>query len=328
VRRRRPLQDGLVLFLLASGCASPGSAPVAGEGYLTGADGARIHYRTMGTGDETIVVVHGGPGAGIDSFLPSVEPLAETFHLILYDQRGGGRSELPADTDKLDARYFVEDLDAVRRYFGIERMNVIAQSFGAVLVARYAQRYPERLERVVFHGATGPRRSEAAKLQRDRAGSASSVDPALSDRASELLRRLLDGTASDPVAACREYEEVGRRIAVARGEAVHYRGTTCRAPSEAVRYYYHYTAQLAPRSFGDWDFTSGLEELSAPLLVVYGANDPQGIPAQREWADAVPDGRLLLVPEAGKAALSDNPSFVARALETFFRGEWPEGTGA
>lgn len=324
----------LVAFLvpaLGGACASEDLAPIVDEGhvdegFLEGADGARLYYRVVGSGGEPIVVVHGGPGAGIDSFLPSVKPLAETFELILYDQRGGGRSELPIDTEKLDAEYFVEDLEAVRRHFGLESMKVIAQSFGAILVARYAQEYPQRLERVVFHGATGPRRSEAARIRREQAKAAPPPpEPALAERASELLQTLMEGRASDPVAACREYEEMGRKLAVARGEDVHYRGTTCRASPEAVRYYYQYTAQLTPRSFGDWDFTTGLEEVPAPVLVLCGEDDPSAIPMQRGWADAFPNGRLLLVPNAGKAAFSANPEFVIPAVEEFFGEEPPTG---
>jgi len=308
---------GLLFPATVLGCASETSAPVVDEGYLPGAEGARLFYRVLGSGGPPIVVVHGGPGAGMHSILPSVQPLAESFELIFYDQRGGGRSELPADTTKLDARYFVEDLEAVRRHFGLERMKVVAHSFGAILVARYAEKYPQRLERAVFHGATGPRRSEAARILREKAA-APSLEPALAQRASRLLQTLLSGEASDPVAACRDYEEIGRKLALARGETVTYRGTTCRASPEAVRYYYRHTAQLTPRSLGDWDFTTGLEELSAPMLVVFGEDDAEAIPAQREWAEAFPNGRLLLVPKTGKAAFSGNPGFVFPAVERFF----------
>lgn len=287
------------------------------------AEGAQLYYRVIGSGQDTIVVVHGGPGAGMHSVLPSFEPLARKYVLIFYDQRGGGRSTLPADTTKLAAEYFIEDLEAVRKHFGLATMNVITHSFGAILVAQYATKYPDRLERMVFHGATGPRRAEAAERARA-ATSTASPDTAISNRAAELLHALLSGTAADPVAACREFEALGKQIALARDDTVTYRGTTCTASAEAVRYYYRYTAQLAPRSFGDWNFTTGLEQVSAPLLVVYGARDTLALPAQREWANAVHNGRFLPVPEAGKSAITDHPEFVFPAIETFFSGDWPQ----
>lgn len=317
-----------LLAVLALACSNREKPTVSltEEGYLDGAGNARIYYNIWGGGSDTLVVIHGGPGAGINSVLPSVNPLARNHVLILYDQRGGGRSSLPADTTKLKPRYFVEDLEAVRRYFGLQKMNLVTHSFGSILAARYAQKYPDHLNRIVFHGATGPNLKQELRLRRARANqSPPTPDSLLSERASALLQKLLAGTASDPVEACREYESISRKLAMARGDTPTYLGTSCEAPPEAVRYYYRYTARLGPRYFGEWDFTSGLEKLETPLLVVYGKEDSLMIPAQRSWASAVPNGRLLLVPDAGKAAFSDNPGYVFPAVTTFFDGRWPEG---
>lgn len=319
---RRVGRVGLACLAMAA-CGGAETPPA--EGHLSGAGGAEIHYRVLGSGRDTVVVVHGGPGAGMQTVIPDWEPLADRFVLVFYDQRGGGRSELPADTSLLHARYHVEDLEAVRRHFGLERMKLITHSFGSVLAARYAQTYPERVERMVFHGATGPRRAEAARLARK---APPSPDTALSRRMNEALGSLLRGTASDPVATCERYEELGRRLAEARGEPAAWGGTTCDAPAEAVRYYYRHTAQLSPRTFGDWDFTTGLEDLDAPLLVVHGARDSAAVPPQRAWAAAVPDGRLLLVPGAAKGAVAERPEVVFPAVAAFLKGAWPEGSAA
>lgn len=314
----RRIGCGILASLATTACGGPEAPPP--QGYLTGSEGAEIHHRVLGSGADTVVVVHGGPGAGMQTVVPDWEPLAERFALIFYDQRGGGRSALPADTSLLHARYHVEDLEALRRHFGLQRLKLVTHSFGAILVARYAQTYPERVERMVFHGATGPRRAEAARLARE---TPPSPDTALSRRMNEALGSLLRGAAEDPVAACERYETLARRLAEARGEPTHWRGTTCAAPPEAVRYYYRYTAQLAPRTFGDWDFTTGLEDIDAPLLVVHGDRDSAALALQRDWVAAVPQGRLLVVPGAGKGAVADRPELVVPAVESFLRGAWP-----
>ncbi len=316
---------GVSVLLLSVACHSEAPVPADEDGYLVGADSAQLYYRVTGSGDDTLVIVHGGPGAGMNTVVPSVMPLADRYALIFFDQRGGGRSALPADTSKLQPEYFVADLDSVRSHIGLDRMNVITHSFGSVLVAGYAMAHPERLGRIVFHGATGPLRAEAGRIIRAKAAAAPpSPDTTLSNRASGLLGDLLRGTASDPVETCRKYEEITRRLAIARGERVTHTGTECDAPPEAVAYYFRHTAQLAPQYFGAWEFTTRLEGLSAPLLVVYGEEDSLAISEQRAWASAVANGRLLLVPDAGKPAFSDNPEFVFPAIDTFFRGEWPE----
>lgn len=294
------------------------------DGHLAGAAGARLHYRVLGTGSDTVVVLHGGPGAGINSVLPDFAPLAERFTVVFYDQRGGGRSTLPSDTSLLHARYFVRDLEAVRRHFGLERLALVAHSFGSIVAARYAREHPGRIERLVLHGATGPLWSQAVRIAR---AAPPSPDTALSNRASALLRSLFEGAAEDPVATCEAYEAIVRKLAEARGEHANWKGTTCAAPPEAVRYYYRHTAQFAPSTFAAWDFTSGLEDFAAPVLVVHAARDTVARPAQRAWAAAVPNGRLLLVPRA-RIAIADRPDLVIPAITTFLGGEWPAGAEA
>ncbi len=149
------------LLVLTAACSQPASGPR--DGFLTSDDGARLYFRIEGSGVDTVVAVHGGPGAGMNAILPDLAPLAANRTVLYFDQRGGGRSELPTDTARLSADHFIQDLEAVRNYFGLSQMTVVAHSFGSVLVARYAQRYPNRLERIVFLGATGPRRSKAGE---------------------------------------------------------------------------------------------------------------------------------------------------------------------
>ncbi|MBA3970413.1 MAG: alpha/beta fold hydrolase [Gemmatimonadetes bacterium] len=297
------------------------SRSIPREGYLPGADSLRLFYRVIGSGSDTVVAVHGGPGAGMNAFFVHLAPLGDQHTVIFYDQRGGGRSELPADTTLLDARYFVEDLEAVRRFFGLEQMKIIAHSFGPVLVARYAQRYPERVERMIFLGASAPERAAGAALFRQQ--HYVEPDSALQARMLEPVRALVSGSAKDPIAACRAYEAAATEIARARGEASRWRGTTCAPPAEAVAYYYHFTARITPDSFGNWDFTDSLGNVKAPLLVIAGDLSSEANRLQRAWAAAVPHGRVLLVPNAGKAAISERPEVVYPAIESFLSGQWP-----
>lgn len=295
------------------------------EGYVPRPDGVRLYFRVIGSGPDTVVAVHGGPGAGMGTIRPALEPLARRMTVVLYDQRGGGRSSLPADTSLLDARYFVEDLEAVRRHFELESMKLFAHSFGAIIAARYAVRYPDHLDRMVFHAATAPSKDVAVSLAR---AAPESPDPALARRYGEQTLELMRGEAADPLATCHRRDSLAQEIAEARGETPTWNGTECDAPAHAIRYYFRYTAQLAPRSFGEWDFTTGMKDVAAPLLVIPGARDSLALRSQQAWADAVPHGRLLLIDGRGDALLTDRPEGAATALARFLRGEWPEAAVA
>lgn len=95
-------------------------------------------------------------------------------------------------------------------------------------------------------------------------------------------------------------------------------------PAEAVRYYYQYTAH-AGTYFGDWDFTSTLRRVTAPVLVISsGDRDVKGGAAQRAWVAAFPNARLLLVP----GAIYGPTHIVFAAIDEFLRGQWPSAATA
>jgi proline iminopeptidase len=66
---------------------------MAQTGYVTMSDSAKLYYRIMGRGADTIIAIHGGPGMDQESIAGDFTPLANKHTVIFYDQRGGGRSE-------------------------------------------------------------------------------------------------------------------------------------------------------------------------------------------------------------------------------------------
>ncbi len=289
---------------------------------MSGAAGARIFYQVAGAGDDTLVVLHGGRGVGINGIRPDVEPLARDHVVIFYDQRGGGRSTLPEDTTHLAPQYFTGDLEAIRAHFWLDRMNLVAHSFGAIVAAEYARAHPGRVGRMVFLGATGPSRKEAAQFYRRQPAT---TDTASARKRFELLQSLMEGKAADPVAACREYERLSRALARAAGEFADFRNSTCDMPAPAVRYGYHYTARLSPELFGSWDYTKSLRHVTAPLLVIDGERDTLGLAMERAWVRALPNARLLIIPDAGRSAHAERPDAVFPAVRLFLKGRWPQG---
>ncbi|MBW3569872.1 MAG: alpha/beta fold hydrolase [Gemmatimonadetes bacterium] len=323
-RNRIALAALFVALLPATACAGPRAqpapVPVPREGFVAGADGVRLYYRLAGSGRDTVVVLHGGPGVGHQVLAPDLEPLERQYTVLYYDQRGGGRSGLP-DTTLLGMDRFVEDLEAVRRHFGMERVTLLAHSFGPLLAASYARSYPHRVERMVFVGAIGPRRADGAAFAQ---AQAQQRDTARERRWRVIVERIRTGTPGDAVDACRDYEEMMREAAAARGTP-RSRGTSCEAPPEAVQYGYRHTSQRTPRSLGDWDFTGALGHVRAPLLVITGDRDETPLAGHRAWAAAVPNGRLLVIPGAGHAPHVEAPGVFFPAVEAFLAGGWPAG---
>jgi proline iminopeptidase len=70
----------------------------------------------------------------MDYLLQDLAPLAVNHTLLFYDQRGTSRSTLVSDSVSLDAQRYVDDLEAIRKHFGFERLTLLAHSWGSASV--------------------------------------------------------------------------------------------------------------------------------------------------------------------------------------------------
>lgn len=91
-----------------------------------------------------IVVVHSGPGAGCEPFQRRFfDP--ELYRMILFDQRGAGRSTPHAELRNNTTPDLIEDIDKVRQYLNIDKWVVYGNSWGSALGILYAQRFPQNI---------------------------------------------------------------------------------------------------------------------------------------------------------------------------------------
>lgn len=118
------------------------------EGFVD-AHGVLIYYTTVGRG-APLVIVHGGPGASHDYFLPYLLPLARHNRLVFIDERGSGRSEKLVDPTEYTVENMVEDLEAVRVALGLGKINLLGHSYGGVLAQAYALKYQQNLSNLIL----------------------------------------------------------------------------------------------------------------------------------------------------------------------------------
>ncbi|MGX1880624.1 alpha/beta fold hydrolase [Streptomyces sp. NPDC055287] len=114
-------------------------------------DGAKLWAERSGEG-EPVMLCHGGPGLW-DTFEDVARLLADRGAAVYrWDQRGCGRSERRGPYSVARS---VADLDAVRRYFGLETVTLLGHSWGARLALHYTLAHPERVTRLVYVSGTG-----------------------------------------------------------------------------------------------------------------------------------------------------------------------------
>lgn len=118
------------------------------EGYVD-AHGLMIYYKIFGRG-KPLLILHGGPGASHDYFLPYLTPLARHYQLIFIDERGSGRSQTLEDVSGYTVENMVEDVEAVRQALGLGQINLLGHSYGGVVAQAYALKYQKNLSHLIL----------------------------------------------------------------------------------------------------------------------------------------------------------------------------------
>ena len=108
-----------------------------------------IYYQIVGRG-APLVIVHGGPGASHDYFLPYLLTLARTNRLVFIDQRGSGRSQKLDDASGYTVENMVEDVEDVRVAVELRKISLLGHSFGGVLAQAYALKYQQNLRHLIL----------------------------------------------------------------------------------------------------------------------------------------------------------------------------------
>ncbi|MDB5685302.1 MAG: pip [Sphingomonas bacterium] len=139
----------------------PAVEPYA-TGWLDVGDGHHIYYERCGTpGGQPALFLHGGPGGGISADHRRLFD-ADRYDVLLFDQRGCGRSTPHAALDANTTWHLVADIERLRGMAGAERWLVMGGSWGSTLALAYAQAHPERVGALILRGIYTLTRAELA----------------------------------------------------------------------------------------------------------------------------------------------------------------------
>ncbi|MGF9562442.1 prolyl aminopeptidase [Neorhizobium sp. JUb45] len=122
------------------------------SGHLDVGDGHVIYWERVGTkGAKPVVFLHGGPGGGCT---PAQRRLFDPalYDILLFDQRGCGRSTPHAGLDANTTWHLVADIERLRQLAGVDKWQVFGGSWGSTLALAYAETHPERVSELVLRG--------------------------------------------------------------------------------------------------------------------------------------------------------------------------------
>jgi proline iminopeptidase len=229
---------------------------------------------------------------------PWLEPLADEFRLVFYDQRGHGQSER-VPVEQLTLENFARDIDLVAHRLQFEDFAVLGHSFGAVVVVQHAIQSGSADGYVISQGT-----DSAAEMHQD-------LEESFSDRPEVLAIWEREQTVRDETEA-RELWHAKRLGAFAGEPPPGFGDETTFAP-ETLRY-------LASNGFGNFDFASDLHRVKAPTLVIAGELDQTCTPRAAQVLHAgIHGSELLVLPAAGHMGFVDRHEEYLTAVREFLR---------
>lgn len=269
--------------------------------------GAIIYYATIGAGPP-LVLLHGGPGATHEDFLPYLLPLARRRQLVLIDERGCGRSQQLEDHAQYSLATLANDIESVRVALDLGEIDLLGHSFGGILAQAVAIHHPAGIRRLILAG-TG---SSGARINADFEHIKKSADAKIRAQIEALEARGIIGADGAQLA---EY-----RTLADQAEAPYMYFTrppawdSARAPMGwdvlnqvwGAKSDFHIDGALA-----GFDFTQALRKLTIPALVIYGDHDMVSDATAQESHAALAGSLLVKIPRCAHMMMVDqNAAFI------------------
>lgn len=289
----------------------------------------RLYHFAQGEG-RNVLVVHGGPGIPFRQPMSGLEPLAGEYRFHYYDQRGCGKSTRPFDRFESRNMYAnmtsldrtlglgaqIADIERIRQILGDEKLILVGHSWGGFLAALYAAEFPEHVEALILV-------SPATALV---------MPQKEADLFDTVRQRLPADQQAEFDAFMKDYMDFGKLFTRSEAELV--------ALNEQFGRYYLSVADIPADEMveqgesGGWmiwamyvsmgqrhDYRAALKPVTAPVLVIHGANDLQSEAASRQYADLFPNAEFVVIQNAGHFSFEQQPEQFAAAVAAFLKGK-------
>jgi proline iminopeptidase len=270
--------------------------------------GVRLSYRIVGKGNP-LVVIHDGPGYEKSLMYRGFDGLATDLRVIYYDQRGCGKSQALSPAVSCTIADNVEDLEALRRYFHLERFSIAAHGWGAVIALEYARNYQEFVESIVLVAPISPFSPQPR-------------DEVVLDKLPPDVEQSIAEVMSHPTLSMLERKEMIMRLVM---PSLFYREEAAREVDlKHLRLSPDVNIRLSDE-LGSLNLFPVLARITVPTLVVVGRHDiTTPVRDQMAYADGIRSASAVVFNDSGHFPFVEEREFFMNVVREFLlRGRVP-----
>ena len=285
----------------------------------------QLYHFSQGQG-RNVLIIHGGPGRPFREPMLGLEPLTSEYRFNYYDQRGCGKSTRPIERFTSQNMYEnmtsldlslglgaqIADIERIRQILGEEKLILIGHSWGGFLASLYAAEFPEHVEALIL---VSP--ANALIMPQPDAGS---------DLFASVRARLPESQLAEYDAFIKDYFDFNKLFTRSEADLLaldekfgRYYISVVNIPSEIK--------QGEPGGWMTWgmyvsmgqrhDYSQALKKVTAPVLVIHGADDLQSEAASRLYSDTFPNAQFAVIKNASHFSFQQQPAEFARLVADF-----------
>jgi proline iminopeptidase len=268
----------------------------------------RLHVEERGAGDLALIMLHGGPGVDHTMFGTWLDPLGDTYRLLLVDERAQGRSE-PAPPETWTLTHHARDVDALATALGLGRYAVLGHSFGAFIALQHAVDFAGRPAATIVSSGL-PSERFLAHVEEQLAA----FEPVeLREQVTASWAREAEARTAEDVAALLS-DQLPFHFADPRDP----RMDEMRAAMAGAVYAPDVLRAAATDGYGHIEVEDRLADVVHPVLVLAGRHDRTcSVEGAQAIARGIPGAELVVFEHSGHMAFAEEPEAYRDAVRHF-----------
>ena len=285
-------------------------------------DGYNIVTYSYGSGDNTVLLLNGGPGLPCDYLRdPHIALANKGFRIVAFDQLGCGKSDRPDDPNLWNISRYVEEVEQVRKALKLGKVHLTGSSWGGWLSIEYSLTYPENVHSLILLNTCGDLPHLTTELNRMR-----------NALGSETQAMMLHHEAEESY----DHPEYQAAITI-----LNYRHV-CRLkqwPESLLASVNDwnmgpYMEMQGPNEFlyignlKNWNRIGKMHDLKMPCLIITGTHDEIGPACAARMHSVLPNSRVVVFPNSSHVPFYEEPDAYFPVLENFLHNDaGPIGNG-